>query len=210
MLRGRFDGLPTAKTRADGRASARLASLLEELSLAEGFVAKRDQVSAIYVVARFTLPSGDKARYRAAPRSSRRGTWGDRARLDHASPDLLLGRLGGVLVRPFASLQRHRLRRARKSGPCLHDDIHDPQVQILRDLEIVTPRGRIDIGEDPEIERTVAPSLPSVRTFMSCSVIEGSGTLVSPNPKRTGFLQIAPLLCSDIVGRPRHSLGNKE
>lgn len=58
--------------------------------------------------------------------------------LDTPLADLLLGRLGGVLVRPFASLERHRLGRVRKSRPCFHKDIHDPQVQILCDLEIIS------------------------------------------------------------------------
>ncbi len=49
MLRGRFEGLPTTKTCADRRARARLAAfeLLEELSLSEGFVGKRNRVVAV-------------------------------------------------------------------------------------------------------------------------------------------------------------------
>jgi hypothetical protein len=66
---------------------------------------------------------------------------------------LCLNRLGPVGIEPAPRLQIRRLRRQGQAGSRRGDDVHDAQVQILGDFQILAEVHHGDVAEHLEIQR---------------------------------------------------------
>src|SRR5215831_15319916 len=112
------------------------------------------------------LPSGPYARSRAIRwiwqrvadlRDLLRGK-ARQIQLAALTPCLHLGlsRLGAAGIKPAPLLHIGRLRGEGKVGACRGDDVHDAQIEVLGDLQVLAEVAHGDVAEHLEVQRRAA------------------------------------------------------